>query len=270
MCTWSRPGQKKCPWSSGRLSDVRVSYDKVIWQASVHHGFQEARTKSQLSGVVHHATRNTQAQLALSRFVHTWPLDPRREWEGLDGLPQDCISLAASQAREYVVSTVSLHVIKTCFCRSGGLIRLLGTKAPWLCRTSTCQPQDPDVRVVETRLFIGRLLCSYRTKLRPFPPHKTNGCSPSFQGTNFADGKLSRRLQPLLTKRRVNKLHRILETLQGCSLLRSRTARPLPFSGSRRSLQVSASATPLPQWTKDTETVRDVFSFAGPAPEVRG
>ncbi len=151
-----------------------------------------------------------------------------------------------------------------CLGRTGGLC---GT-----CRTSTCHIHIPTSPVVEK----STLPCPcYFTPTSPTCfLLTTKGKWPlsKLPRYYFRRWKSTCQLQPLLQIGPANKLYRILDSLQGCSLLRSRTARPLPFSGSRRSLQVSASAAkaPMPQWTKDTETVRDVFSFAGPAPEVRG
>ncbi|GIL59081.1 hypothetical protein Vafri_14036 [Volvox africanus] len=60
----------------------------------------------------------------------------------------------------------------------------------------------------------------------------------------------------------------------GCQGLRARVGlRPLPFRSSPRlcTVRVRAEGTsspiPVPVWPKDTETTRDVFAFAGSAPE---
>ncbi|EFJ44207.1 hypothetical protein VOLCADRAFT_76453 [Volvox carteri f. nagariensis] len=60
----------------------------------------------------------------------------------------------------------------------------------------------------------------------------------------------------------------------GCQGIRARIGlRPLPFRSSPRLCTVrvraegGASPVPVPVWPKDTETTRDVFAFAGSAPE---
>ncbi|KXZ54198.1 hypothetical protein GPECTOR_5g292 [Gonium pectorale] len=61
--------------------------------------------------------------------------------------------------------------------------------------------------------------------------------------------------------------------MQACSTLRAKAGlRPLPFSSSSRLTTVrvraeGSSPVPVPVWTKDTETARDVFAFGGSAPE---
>lgn len=61
--------------------------------------------------------------------------------------------------------------------------------------------------------------------------------------------------------------------MQVCQRLCARAGlRPLPFRTSQRltSVRVHAKASPIPVpvWPKDTETTRDLFAFAGSAPEV--
>ncbi|PNH02791.1 Low molecular mass early light-inducible protein HV90, chloroplastic [Tetrabaena socialis] len=68
----------------------------------------------------------------------------------------------------------------------------------------------------------------------------------------------------------------LAQQTRGCQLLRSRQLRgPAPFS--RGVVRVRAEAEPMaaptaaplpvPKWTTDKETARDVFSFGGPLPE---
>ncbi|GFR47590.1 hypothetical protein Agub_g9324, partial [Astrephomene gubernaculifera] len=78
----------------------------------------------------------------------------------------------------------------------------------------------------------------------------------------------------VLLVRSVKKMAAITSATKGCNGLRSRSGlRPLPFAGSARMTTVrvraegSTSGVPVPQWSKDTESARDVFAFAGSAPE---